>query len=175
MKRIARIPTSSGLVFAAQRMNQTYEEIVEGETLLRSPPGIRHETICERLHAGVTVSLPSISHTRLLAPRSIVQLSAGTMVRPDLALVTQATGQIWLVAEIIHSGDHRTDTVVKKAIYEQHRVPRLWMIDPRYDNVEVYHTGEYGLALKHILAGRESLTEDLLPDFQMVIAELFKE
>ena len=82
---------------------------------------------------------------------------------------------IRLVAEIIHSGDHRTDTVVKKAIYEQHRVPRLWMIDPRYDNVEVYHTGEYGLALKHILAGRESLAEDLLPSFQMVITELFKD
>ena len=37
------------------------------------------------------------------------------------------------------------------------------MIDPRYDNVEVYHSNEYGLILKGILAGHELLTEKLLP------------
>ncbi len=156
-------------------MNQTYEEIVEGETMLRTPPGARHETICERLHASVAASLQSVTHTRLLSPRSIVQLSAGTMVRPDLALITEATGKLWLAAEIIHAGDHRADTVVKKSIYEEHRVPRLWMIDPRYDNVEIYHTGQYGLALMRILAGQETLKEALLPAFQIVVADLFRE
>ena len=58
------------------------------------------------------------------------------VVRPDLALVTAATGKAWLVAEIIDSADHRPDTVLKKAIYEDFKVPRVWMVDPRYDNVE---------------------------------------
>ena len=49
-----------------------------------------------------------------------------------------------------------------------------WMVDPRYDNVEVYHGGEYGLALKGILALRDILTEPLLPAFQYPIADLFK-
>jgi Uma2 family endonuclease len=53
------------------------------------------------------------------------------------------------------------------------KLPRLWMIDPRYDNVEVYHSSEYGLILKSILAGQELLTEKLLPEFQLTIAELF--
>jgi len=48
------------------------------------------------------------------------------------------------------------------------------MIDPRYDNVEVYHGSQYGLILKGILAGREILTENLLPEFQLTIAELFQ-
>ena len=47
------------------------------------------------------------------------------------------------------------------------------MIDPRYDNVEVYHGTQYGLALKRVLAGRELLTEALLPGFQMPLHELF--
>jgi Uma2 family endonuclease len=47
------------------------------------------------------------------------------------------------------------------------------MIDPRYDNVEVYHSNEYGLVLKGILAGRETLSEKLLPEFQLTVAELF--
>jgi len=73
----------------------------------------------------------------------------------------------------VSSDDHRNDTVVKKQIYEEIKVPRLWMIDPRYDNVEVYQTTEYGLKLIHILAGREVLSEKLLPEFQLSVAELF--
>ena len=46
------------------------------------------------------------------------------------------------------------------------------MVDPRYDNVEIYHSTECGLALKGILAGSEVLAEALIPEFQIVIAEL---
>ena len=53
------------------------------------------------------------------------------------------------------------------------RLPRLWMVDPRYDNVEVYHSNEYGLILKSILAGHELLTERLLPEFELTIKALF--
>ena len=51
----------------------------------------------------------------------------------------------------------------KKTIYEELRLPRVWMVDPRYDNVEVYHGTQYGLTLKRVLAVRELLTEALLP------------
>ena len=155
-------------------MSEPYEEIVEGETLLRLPPGARHEAICSRLHELVAAAANAVPTTRLLERRSFVQLSSSTTVRPDLALVTAATGKIWLAAEIISSDDHRTDTVMKKQIYEDLNIPRLWMIDPRYDNVEVYHGTQYGLMLKSILAGRESLTEQLLPALQNTIAELFR-
>jgi len=154
-------------------MSQSYEEIIEGETFLRLPPGARHEKICAILHARVAAALASISASRLLAPRSIVQLGPGTMLRPDLALLTAATGKLWLAAEIVSSDDHRMDTVVKKTLYEQINLPRLWMIDPRYDNMEIYHGTPYGLALKKILAGREIVTEALLPEFQLTVAELF--
>jgi len=39
--------------------------------------------------------------------------------------------------------------------------------------VETYHGSEHGLMLKGILAGRESLSEKLLPEFHLGIAELF--
>ena len=61
------------------------------------------------------------------------------MLRPDLALVTAATGKIWLAAEIVDSHDHRPDTVLKKGLYEDYNLARLWMIDPRYNNGELYH------------------------------------
>jgi Uma2 family endonuclease len=154
-------------------MSAIYEEIIHGETIIRSAPGTRHEQICAILHARVSAILAANSPARLLAPRSIVQLSAGVMLRPDLALVTAATGKMWLAAEIVDSHDHRPDTVLKKGLYEDFNLPRLWMIDPRYNNIEFYHGTPHGLALRGILAGRERIQEPLLPEFQLTVDELF--
>src|SRR5438552_17506987 len=154
-------------------MSEPYEELLGGESVIRLPPGPRHELICSRLHECVRAGAANLVTTRLMAPRSEILLSLDTKVCPDLALVTASTGKLWLAAEIISSDDHRTDTVIKKEIYEELKLPRLWMIDPRYDNVEVYHGSQYGLILKSMLAGRETLTEELLPEFQLTISELF--
>jgi Uma2 family endonuclease len=154
-------------------MSTAYEETLGGRTLWRSPPGERHETICARLHARLARGLQGNAVTRLLEPRSPVQLSTATRIRPDVALVTSATGKLWLAVEIINPEDHHSDTVLKKSIYEDYKVTRLWMVDPRYDNAELYHATSYGMALKGILAGSELLQEPLLPGFAMTIAELF--
>jgi Uma2 family endonuclease len=150
-----------------------YEEIIEGRTLVRSFPGARYERICALLHKRVEAGLAGNAAARLLSPRDAVPLSPRTMVRPDLALVTAATGKVWLVVEIIDSADHRPDTVLKKGVYEDFKVPRVWILDPRYDNVELYHGTPHGLALKGILAGKEILQEGLLPGLAMTVAELF--
>ena len=155
-------------------MSLAYEETLGGTPTARTSPGTRHELICDRLHAAVAASLAGNPTSQLLSRRTQVALASGNSFRPDLALLTTATGKLWLAAEIVNAGDHHPDTVIKKALYEEARVPRLWMIDPRYDNVEIYHSSEYGLILKGILAGREQLTESLLPDLQVTIAELFK-
>ena len=154
-------------------MSLAYEEIFHGEVTVRNIPGARHELICSRLHAAVMASVADMQSTRLLSPRSQVNVASGTVLRPDLALLTATTNKLWLAAEVVSSDDHRMDTVVKKQIYEDIKVPRLWMIDPRYDNIEVYHASEYGMMLKGILAGREVLSERLLPEFQLTVADLF--
>jgi Uma2 family endonuclease len=154
-------------------MSGPYEEILDGGSLPRSAPGARHEAICARLHTLMTASVANLAALRLLPVRERVRVSRTTALCPDLALVTAATGKLWLAVEIVSTDDHRSDTVVKKQIYEDIRVPRLWMVDPRYDNVEVYHSTEWGLALKGILAGSEVLAEALIPEFQIVVTELF--
>ncbi|HUC85953.1 MAG TPA: Uma2 family endonuclease, partial [Candidatus Acidoferrales bacterium] len=154
-------------------MSQPYEEVLEGATLPRSAPGERHEQICRRLHREMAVGVNGLATTQLLAPRTQVQVSRNTMLCPDLALVTVASGKLFLAVEIISRDDHQTDTVTKKEIYEQIRVPRLWVVDPRYDNVEIYHSFEFGLKLHGILAGPELLADKLLPQFKLAVSELF--
>lgn len=157
----------------AWRVSRPYEEILDGETLPRSAPGERHEQICDRLHRELAVSVHGLAATQLLAPRTPVQVARTTLLCPDLALVTAATGKLFLAVEIVSRDDHRADTVTKKEIYEQLRVPRLWMVDPRYDNVEIYHAFEFGLRLQGILAGSEWIEEKLVPQFRLTVAELF--
>jgi len=140
---------------------------------LRHAPGRRHELVCERLHSRVSLSAATVASTRLLPPRTVIELCPGTLLRPDLTLVTAATGKAWLIAEVVDTVDHHSDTVMKKALYEDVRLPRLWMVDPRYDNVEIYHGSPYGLALQRILANRDLLTEALLPELSLGMAELF--
>jgi Uma2 family endonuclease len=155
-------------------MSQSYEEIFGGTTFQRKAPGPRHELICGRLHDNLRAAVAKLASTRLLPPRSAIPLSASHKLCPDLALITVATNKAWLVAEIVSSDDHHIDTVEKKQVYEDLRLPRLWMIDPRYDNIEVYHATEYGMSLRGILAGRDVLGEKLLPDLQLVVADLFR-
>jgi hypothetical protein len=154
-------------------MSDAYEEILRGEALMRHAPGPRHELIAGRLRARVLDSVAAIASTRVLPPRAVVELCPGTLLRPDLTLVASATGKAWLIAEVVDTADHHPDTVMKKALYEDVRLPRLWMVDPRYDNVEVYHGSPYGLALQRILANRDLLTEALLPQLQLAMVELF--
>lgn len=154
-------------------MSQPYEEIVDGATLPRSAPSERHEQILRRLHQEMATGINGLASTQLLAPRTQVQVSRITCLCPDLALVTTASGKLFLAVEIICREDHRADTVTKKDIYEQIRVPRLWMVDPRYDNVEIYQSFEFGLKLHGILAGNEILSEKLIPQFKLQVKQLF--
>jgi len=154
-------------------MSQPYEEILDGATLPRSAPGERHEQILLRLHREMAAGVDGRTSTQLLAPRTQVQVTRLTRLCPDLALMAAASGKLFLAVEIISRDDHRSDTVTKKEIYEQIRIPRLWMVDPRYDNVEVYHSFEYGLKLQSILAGGEVLSDKLIPQFQLTINRLF--
>jgi Uma2 family endonuclease len=156
-------------------VSQLYEEIIEGNSVHRTVLGGRHRLVLERLQALMQAALPENGPARLQEPRSVVQLTAGTILRPDLSLVTVATGKVFLAAEIISSEDHRWDTVTKKEIYEDCKIPRLWMIDLRYNNVEVYHGSQYGLGLKGILANKEVLTEKLLPGLAVAMNDLFSD
>ncbi|MGC3958215.1 MAG: Uma2 family endonuclease [Verrucomicrobiota bacterium] len=154
-------------------MIEPYEEVIQGEKTLRLPPTPRHELICGRLHAALQAGVANFASTKLLEIRSSIFLGSGNEFCPDLALMTAANSKLWLAVEVVNSGDHQADTVLKKEVYEAARIPRLWMVDPRYDNVEVYYATTYGLRLQEILATRDVLTEKLLPEFQMALPDLF--
>jgi len=147
--------------------------MIDGEWVLRLPPRASHESICATLHAWVRRSILPATPMQLLESRSEIALAAGQVFRPDLAVLPYGGGKPFLVAEVINQEDHHPDTVLKKDVYEALRIPRLWMVDPRYENVEVYHASQHGLVLKQTLMIRETLEEPLVPGFSLALKLLF--
>lgn len=154
-------------------MSAVYEEIIHGESVQRGAPTRHHEAILERLHGFIAATLVGVAGLRLTSPRALLELTPGDWLHPDLMLLDLEINAPYLVAEVINSRDHTPDTVVKKGLYESARIPRVWMIDPRYNNVEIYHSTSYGLALKCILAGKEIIEDQRLPSLRMTIDSLF--
>lgn len=159
-------------------MSEAYEEMIHGEVVGRRSPPPAHEILVARLHTLVARSLPQDSTLQLLPPRSSVPLADDCILRPDLTVIRTGpdlTGlaRLCLVAEVLLPGDHHLDTVVKKQLWSDIRLARLWMVDPRYLNVEVYSLGEYGFTLLDILAHHHCLTDPLLPGLDCSMNELF--
>lgn len=154
-------------------MSEPYQELIDGETFIRGPLNAPHELQCDRLHAWVAGRLPANSAFKLLPRRTLVTLRAGTDIRPDLVLVRRADSQLYLAAEVLQPGDHHPDTVLKKQIYSDCCAPRLWIVDSRYQNVEVYGTTPVGFRLESILASNHALADAALSGAAYPVADLF--
>jgi Uma2 family endonuclease len=150
-----------------------YEELIDGETFIRGPLNGPHEVLCDRLHAWVANHLPANSALKLLPRRTTLTLRPGTDICPDLALVRRESGQLYLAAEVLQPGDHHPDTVLKKQIYSDCRAPRLWIVDSRYENVEVYGIGPVGFHLESILAINDSLSDTALSSAMYSLSDIF--
>lgn len=158
-------------------MSEAYEETIGGETVLRRTPGLDHERLVTDLHALVRAALPFNSTLQLLPPRSRLRLADDCILCPDLAAIRLDAGGVavpYLVAEVLLPGDHHLDTFIKKQIWSDLRLPRLWMVDPRYLNIEVYGCSEYGFTLQDILANHHALTDPHLPGLGCSMEEFFK-
>ncbi|CAM2803060.1 Uma2 family endonuclease [Rariglobus hedericola] len=154
-------------------MPDPYEELIDGETFIRGPLNGPHEVLCDRLHAWVARHLPANSALKLLPRRTTLTLRAGTVICPDLALVRRDNNELYLAAEVLQPGDHHPDTVLKKQVYSDCRVPRLWVVDSRYQNVEVYGSQSTGFRLEWILASHEFLTDAALNGSSYPVADIF--
>ena len=155
-----------------------YAEQLDGETYFRVGPGPAHERLCDRLEEALTRALPPNSTWKALPRRSAIRLGSTTEVRPDLALVRcdpngDGPARPVLFIEVLVPGDHHPETVIKKGLYQHARLPALWLVDPRYLNVEIYRTGAHGFRLEGILANHEALTDPHLPGLEITMHTLF--
>ena len=105
-----------------------------------------------------------------------------TVLAPDVAFVRagrEPQGEArWhfarlapdLAVEVLSPSDRASDTQAKVALYQDAGVPLIWIVDPQAETVKVLALGQPPV----ILTATDTLDGgEVLPDFQVEVAELF--
>ncbi|MFN3851018.1 MAG: Uma2 family endonuclease [Spirosomataceae bacterium] len=123
-------------------------ELIEGEMIKKSAPKPIHQRLSMRLSRAISNFIFGKNIGELFAAPIDVFLNEYNAVQPDLVFVSAQNQQIItddgivgvpdLVVEIISPSSVIRDRVDKKNLYERIGVKEYWIIDPQYQDIEVY-------------------------------------
>lgn len=176
--------TAAEFLRLPERQDARFRELVGGE-LIVNEPGARHSyvvmNIVRALDAWTTAGE---GRGRVFVPLD-VKLDDLNVFAPDLSWYS--TGRVPgaedpppypcpdLAVEIRSPSTWRYDVGAKKAAYERHGLPELWLVDTTARQVLVFRRArsgrEFDVALELDLA--ETLDSPQLPGFALALAELF--
>lgn len=79
------------------------------------------------------------------------------------------------MVEILSEATRKTDEMIKRKLYERHGVLEYWIVDPELETVKVYRKTDKGYTRAAELSreANDTLTTPLLPDFQILLNEIF--
>jgi Uma2 family endonuclease len=120
-------------------------QIVDGRHFVSPAPSLRHQEVALRLAMELVRAVEDRRRGRVFVAPVDVHLAPGTIVQPDLVVLSnrhtsrlgqkKITGAPDLLVEIL-SPSHRTlDTVRKRERYERAGVRELWLVDPDADSL----------------------------------------
>ena len=108
-------------------------------------------------------------------------------MQPDLLFISKDRASILtekniqgapdLLVEILSTSTRKTDEIIKRKLYEQHRVSEYWIIDPELETVKVYRfsaANTYERVEELSLEANNTLTTPLLPNWQLPLTQLFE-
>lgn len=162
-------------------------ELIDGEHYVTPSPITKHQKISVNLLISVGTHLQSTKAGHVLAAPMDVLLSEFDVVQPDLLFISKDRASILtekniqgapdLLVEILSTSTRKTDEIIKRKLYEQHRVSEYWIIDPELETVKVYRfsdTNTYERVAELSLEAHHTLTTPLLPNWQLPLKQLFE-
>jgi Uma2 family endonuclease len=156
-------------------------ELLDGVVIVNQP-SVQHQRVCARIHRALEDwSRSDRGRGEASWPLDVV-LDDGTVLAPDVlwfaeTLPTEASRAPRLpeLAVEVRSGTTWVyDVGPKRARYEQHGLPELWLADTASRTLLVYRRSQpktgFDVALE--LAAEDTLRTPLLPGFAAVVGEL---
>jgi len=61
-----------------------------------------------------------------------------------------------LTVEVLSPSTRTTDVVLKRTLYEQHRVPSYWLLDPTHHELTVLELTDTGYACRAVIQAKET-------------------
>lgn len=132
--------------FEMTKDSEQMTELLDGQIVAMSSPGIRHNTITQNLHFQLkSFVLAHDGKCRPFAAPTDVKLNDFTVVVPDVFVTCtpenfdsqKLNGAPDFVAEVVSS--NRSDDFIRKLyLYRNNGVREYWIIDPKNEKVYVY-------------------------------------
>ena len=185
-----------GVVEKAKEKVWTYEdylcleddkryEVINGRLYEMPAPGFEHQSILGYLHYKFYGFVRSQSVGEVLPAPFDVILSETVVVQPDIVFISKDNlknikrGRLFgppdLVVEIISPATIRRDTVVKRNIYEKHKVKEYWIVYPDERAVEVWVLNDKGkYELFSVAEGEGKVKSKVLEGLEIDLKEVFK-
>jgi Uma2 family endonuclease len=114
-------------------------EFEDGEVIMHSPAGTRHQEVVRFLTFLLTGYVTTRRLGTVLNGPAVVRLRPGLDYEPDIFFVARAqvgelgkqylAGAPALVVEVVSSGTRSHDLKTKAANYQRHRVKEYWAVD----------------------------------------------
>ncbi len=157
-------------------------EVVHGELLVTPAPRPWHEEVAGRLYESVRAYLRTEPVGHAYGSRS--DLSWGlrdVLVSPDLLVVPleearrldwSALRTVLLIAEVLSPSSTRADRFTKRRLYQEHDVPRYWIIDPESQVAEVWRPSDEEPVVERQLLSW--LPAGAATPFTLELAEVFR-
>jgi Uma2 family endonuclease len=164
--------------------DNAYYELINGSIMKKSAPTPQHQNISMNLSLQLGLFIKSKKSGELFAAPIDVFLDDHNAVQPDLVFVANDNQRIVttdgivgipdLIVEIISPSSVMRDRVDKKNLYEKLNVKEYWIIDPAYQDIEIYTiiNGRYEL-LSGVTMLEGSLKSNILDGVSIDLKELF--
>lgn len=185
MATTARTRTTVEEFLAISERDPRRMELVDGEIVVVSEPRLAHGRLQALLIGALAEWERSVPGRARVAGPTGVHLGPHDAYGPDVVVSrsqprVDARGYLaevpLLCVEIRSPTTWRNDIGRKKAVYEAHGVPELWLVDDAAGVVLVFRRSAPGVAYYDTaleLDEHDTLGSPLLPGFELALAELF--
>ena len=165
--------------------DDAYYELINGYLMKKSAPKPQHQNISMNLSIEIGTFVKKRGLGKLFTSPIDVFLDDLNAVQPDLVFIpTENQAMITddgiigipdLMIEIISPSSVIRDRVDKKNLYEKLNVKEYWIIDPQYQDIEVYtiQNGRYELH-SGVTMFEGELKSTIFEGFTINLTELFK-
>ena len=125
-----------------------YYEIIDGEMIRKSAPTPMHQRICRKIIVILDRYINERKSGEIFQSPVDVFLDEYNKPQPDLVYVSTEKKAIItndgimgipdLIIEIISPTSVIRDRIEKKNLYERMSVQEFWLVDPQYEEIEIY-------------------------------------
>ena len=162
-------------------------ELDNGRIVMMSPPADRHGEIQLRIGTELVVQGDKLGHGKSRTEASVVLWKGpDRVVVPDVLFISQASlplrhsseGYLETIPDLVIEIRSKNDSVPylerKIADYLKAGVKQAWVVDPATRTIQIYRPEAEVQTFQHadVIAAQEF---PLIPDFRLVLAEVFAE